>query len=448
MGNKHLVNIWWLVLVWLAISSTTATARDHSSRDRNKNSEFSLITQNQYLGASLSALRQLLISDSSPSPALVQQTLIEFASDIRSTNTEERLFTQASSIAERMPHVVALQEVIRLSCTPIPGTIPLIQGAQVAESIEASFITDSANPCGVLPVSDIDHLTLTLDTLTPHGYKFAAEVRNSEVLVPLSVNGDPIPDVLIHLEDRDVLLVRADVQSTPVELDCGIDDLGSLDGCNYWAGYISNAASGDFPAQFTLARGYVAIDVLHNNDVWRIFNTHLEVAGFPSSDAAIQNLQAGELLLQAVPDDTNRIAPTAAPDAIIITGDFNSSPDSLVSLAKGEDSATAFITDFIAASPYAQLDASIFTDAWLLRSGRPPGYTCCQDANLLNAESQLDRRIDHVFVYPEPSRVKANLIGDDPIDKTATGLLWPSDHAGVWVRFATDNKRGKKPAKQ
>jgi hypothetical protein len=43
-------------------------------------------------------------------------------------------------------------------------------------------------------------------------------------------------------------------------------------------------------------------------------------------------------------------------------------------------------------------------------------------------------RKDVMFIREMPAGVKANLVGIDPGDRTPSGL-WPSDHAGLWVRF-------------
>ena len=66
-----------------------------------------------------------------------------------------------------------------------------------------------------------------------------------------------------------------------------------------------------------------------------------------------------------------------------------------------------------------------------------------------NELSSLDMRIDHIFVRSpdgdpeilEQAMVFAKTLGDEPADKTPSGL-WPSDHAGVWGRIHLFQKRG------
>ncbi len=71
-----------------------------------------------------------------------------------------------------------------------------------------------------------------------------------------------------------------------------------------------------------------------------------------------------------------------------------------------------------------------YTDIWNLRPGKPPGFTCCQLADLSNPVSIHDERIDVIFSSSVPVKVKANVLDDEPSDKTVSGL-WPSDHSSV-----------------
>jgi hypothetical protein len=74
-----------------------------------------------------------------------------------------------------------------------------------------------------------------------------------------------------------------------------------------------------------------------------------------------------------------------------------------------------------------------YTDTWLLRPGKPAGFTCCNE-DLGSTEFFVWERKDLVFSRDLPRSVKANVLGNDPADRTASGL-WPSDHAGVFVRL-------------
>ena len=84
-----------------------------------------------------------------------------------------------------------------------------------------------------------------------------------------------------------------------------------------------------------------------------------------------------------------------------------------------------------------------YVDAWSRRVGKPSlGFTCCQNEFVNNEESELDERIDLIFVrndtdfpaYPDLGPVKARVVGNREKDKTPSGL-WPSDHAGVAAKL-------------
>jgi hypothetical protein len=71
-----------------------------------------------------------------------------------------------------------------------------------------------------------------------------------------------------------------------------------------------------------------------------------------------------------------------------------------------------------------------FSDAWTDANPSAPGFTCCQDPNLLNQTSKLSQRIDLVMLRGAIDVEEIHLVGDGPADRTPSGL-WPSDHAGL-----------------
>ena len=182
-----------------------------------------------------------------------------------------------------------------------------------------------------------DHLALTMAALGDQ-YQIAAEIQNLTLAPPvLPLPGIPLflspaaPPVFVQVIDRDIILARADVVTTPVEFNCLRT---SKDGCNY-----------------------------------------------------------------------NAVAPIGVPTAY-------------QQLANG-----TLING--AALPFG------LTDVWNLRPGKPKGFTCCELADLSNAPSLHDERIDVVFAFPAPpGKVKANVLDAKVDDKTLSGL-WPSDHASV-----------------
>jgi endonuclease/exonuclease/phosphatase family metal-dependent hydrolase len=94
-----------------------------------------------------------------------------------------------------------------------------------------------------------------------------------------------------------------------------------------------------------------------------------------------------------------------------VVGDLNSAADG---------SSTTTYADFLAAG---------YSDAWTA-GGTGAGLTCCHDDDLQNATTVLVKRIDYILFRGGLEVVSADVVGDDPAERTLAGL-WASDHAGV-----------------
>lgn len=141
--------------------------------------------------------------------------------------------------------------------------------------------------------------------------------------------------------------------------------------------------------QVAIARGWCGVRCVIGTTAFAFVDTHTE-----AYDPGSRNRQRDELM--AVCDRWRD-------DPMVLVGDFNATPDQV-------------------GMPPEMLDA------WSV-NGDDPGYTCCQEGDLRNAESLLRERIDYVWV--RDARVRsAALLGADPSLREAAGL-WPSDHAGV-----------------
>ena len=283
----------------------------------------------------------------------------------------ERAEALADEIADSRPHLIGLQEVFRLT----------LNG------------TTSAPPFR-------DQLDDLLAALAARGqqYYVAAQVRNLNVTIPVPGLGN------LQAIDRDVILARSDVQTWPVSVPaCRV----SLDGCNYRTFVPLPSPLGTI----NIERGFVAVDAQAPDGMVRFVNTHLEIPELP---VVVQAAQAAELVgtLAALPNHQHL--------PVVIVGDINSAPtDQTVELNGSK-----------IVPPYAQLLAAGYTDAWVLKPGNAPGLTCCQNEDLLNAQSQLSKRIDVILSSERPSSVRAHRVGVESESRTPSGL-WPSDHAGV-----------------
>lgn len=354
-----------------------------------------VMTQNQYLGADLGPV---IAADD---PAVANAAMIAALTALSGNNYPERAAALAESILDKQPHLVALQEVYSFGCVD-----PLAAGR-----------------CALFPNAFNDHLDVTMGNLGDD-YYVAAVVQN--ITLPQAdwpVPGIPVfldavqPPIFISVIDRDVILARSDVAASAAPFDCG--GKPSQDGCNFHT--VAPASVGPFA--FNIERGFVGVDATVGGESYRFVNTHLEVKQLGDSAASLflQPAQASELwgalLLSGSINPANRL---------IVTGDFNSSPVDvsplgLVTAYQQFTNGLTFMGDPVGVP---------LTDTWTMRPGNPDGFTCCELADLSNAPSMHDERIDIVFAWPAPTKVKSNVLDNEVKDKTMSGL-WPSDHSSV-----------------
>jgi endonuclease/exonuclease/phosphatase family metal-dependent hydrolase len=244
------------------------------------------------------------------------------------------------------------------------------------------------------PLSDPTAMTTTYDFLAlllaaaqARGLSYRAVASNPNFAGALPISAT----TMVSFLDRDVILVRADLPVSQL--------------------VASNPQSGTFDAALTVPlggasiavpRGWSSIDVKLRGKSYRFVDTHLE-AFHPLA----RNAQAAELIAVL----------STSPLPVVLVGDLNSTP-----------------TDATSAHPL--MLAAGFTDAWTESMGTATGYTSGQAADVANAVSTLDSRIDFVMHdsdgYVDAVSSSAQVVGDELADRTPGGL-WPSDHAGVVV---------------
>jgi endonuclease/exonuclease/phosphatase family metal-dependent hydrolase len=375
------------------------------------------MTQNQYLGADLS---QIIAAET---PGEFNDAVIAALGDVAANNYPERVQSLAATIAERSPHLVGLQEMFAFSCTPVSFTIQ--------------------DPCSQFGPAFNDHAAATVAALQSMGadYLEVATVRNLRLDfvfpgptsvfgvpgIPVFLDLDLLPDIFVTVIDRDVILARGDVATTPATFACAKP---SDDGCNF----VNVAGTSVAGVPINIERGFVAVDAMIKGDTFRFVNTHLEVR-FPDPtdplSMGLQALQSTELLSALT------LNPEPAGSRVVLVGDFNSDP--------GDVPPAPFLT------PYQQIVTGLaingvpvsapHSDTWLLRSQDEPGLSCCEDGDLLNARSDHSRRVDIIFSKSEPDNVNASkVLNTKPGDKTPSGL-WPSDHASVDAMLQFLNRR-------
>ena len=256
---------------------------------------------------------------------------------------------------------------------------PMLIGIQEATVWSTGPFLDPA-PADTVTV---DLVALIIDELAQRdlGYTAVVTAHGFDAEVP-AYNGIFLGDV--RLQIADVILARSDLRTGQLKIE-GTE-----------TGRYQTLASIPLPTGQVLPfyRQWAAVDVKTHGKQFRFVTTHLEVL-----DQGIRTLQANELIAEA-----SGSRPT------IFVGDFND--------AVGEGGAADL------------LDSSGLTEVWPTVNPGQIGATAGQAADLRNETSLLTRRIDMVFASSGWQPISAVVVGEEPDDKTASGL-WPSDHAGV-----------------
>lgn len=257
---------------------------------------------------------------------------------------------------------------------------------------EAVLVRTQSPPDGpATPATTValDYVQILLDALAARGlhYEIVVQSIGFDAELPSALGFD-----VRHI-DREVILARADLATADLKLS------------NPQAGnFVTNCT---FPSAAlgptTIRRGWVAVDAKIRGKSFRFVSTHLDGDCLPFT-SAIQQAQAAEILA----------GPAATDLPVVLVGDLNSPGDGT-------------------GVTYNSVMAAGFVDA-ATEAGLADRLTCCQANDLLNAVSILDSRIDFVLFRGGFTVLGADVIGDEPVDRTPSGL-WPADHAGVVSRL-------------
>lgn len=347
--------------------------------------DFTVYTQNMWLGGDTGPLFALPFGDlSDPDPLVRQQALGQiiqatnaFYAEVQASDIPARAAEIAAEIAGGRPDVVALQEAVGYAT----GTLNL-----------ATSEFTPTNPGPSL-------LASLMAEVAPLGYRVAMMRPTTSIALPL---GPPDGSGLfpaLAVQDMVVMLTRGDV---------AIDDRASG---------IYGAALPIGPT--SVVRGWVRVTVEHAGMPYHFIGTHLETQG--SSDPTdpigfairqVHNAQATELRGIIAGLDGN----------VVLMGDLNSD-------ANGDPSKRSWTPT------YGSLVDAGFIDVWANapRRGNDDGVTCC-----FEPDRTPDERIDFVLLRQAASLAdrddgehrgfyRADVVGGEQIAPD----LWPSDHAGI-----------------
>lgn len=330
--------------------------------------QLTVMTRNLYLGADLMPVVGALATTSDP--ATIAAAAGQVWSAVQATDPPGRMSAVADEIAAAEPDLVGLQEVTTW---------------QYCTGVVVSTCT----------ITVYDFEQELLDALAALGEHYAAVPGATST----NFESPPIPlpplgqSPLVRLVDHDVILYRTDLPD------------GGLTLANAATGHFTHLLSFPLASGGTLPvlRGWGSVDVTLQGEHFRFVNTHLEAFGLPGLDAEqLRTAQVAELLA----------GPLATAQREVLVGDLNSQ-------ANRPDQGSAYL-----------LASRALRDAWRIANPTDPGLSCCQTADLTNAVSALDQRIDLVLYRGGLVATDASLVGDVP-SVISGGVRWPSDHAGV-----------------
>lgn len=379
---------WPLGLALLLALILPIAGCDSDDPDDGVSADVDVMTYNLYLGADIFDLVGVPIEDV---PVVAAQL---FAS-VQATDFPSRAQAIADIIAEENPALIGLQEVT-LYRTQTPSDFDLTAENPIGD-----------NPPNAQTVA-FDFLEILLDELEARGlaYREVATTTNADVEIPSTTDGQNFTD--IRLTDRDVILAREDVETTNA-----VEENFSLD-------VTAPVPVGDETIDFL--RGYNSVRATVDGVTFTFANAHLEVDdGNPEGAALAQFAQADEL----------REALAGATRPLVLVGDFNSAADgSGTEIVITEPLPFTGTTYDLLTTVANYQDAAEVVDV--------TDDTCCQDADLMNDASDLTSRIDLILYNGTVEPLMAEVVGDEPADRTDGGL-WPSDHAGVVATLRIEN---------
>lgn len=395
LGRRPALLLLALALVAMAMPALA----DAKKRGKKGGPKVTVMTRNLFLGADLApAINAPGIPQAIDGAGAIWR-------ELESTNFPERALPLAREIKKAKPDLVGLQEVaLWRQQTPSDGGAPPI----------------SPLP-GALPATQVkyDFLALLRRALRDVGAKYKVVVVQEEFEgeLPVDVDGSdatgtgPLAafgaDFDARLTMRDVILLR---KGSKVRV-------GKTAQSHYTTRYEPNIGGIVIPVD----RGWVSVEARiggkggkgrhgkrkhakgkHSRKRggvrrFRFINTHLEAFGDPT----IREAQAKELI--AGPLNTKK--------QVILVGDLNSGvarhnePE-----RPGDDLA------------FRALEAFGMKDNGAVQS-------CCY-SDMFDATQVFDHTVDHVLTKPGLKTKRAFVTGNDPSQRTPSGL-WPSDHGGV-----------------
>jgi endonuclease/exonuclease/phosphatase family metal-dependent hydrolase len=374
--NLNRVGLRLVVLLATAVLALPAIASAKPSPAKEQGGpKVTVMTRNLFLGADLGpALEAGSIPEAIDGAG-------EIWNEFQSTNFRERAVPLAREIQRAKPDLVGLQEVaLWRQQTPSDGGAPPLSplpGATPATTVVQDFLA--------ILLQELKRTHANYEVVVVQD-EFAGELpvdadgSDATGTGPLAVFG---ADFDASLTMRDVILVR---KGSKVKL-------GATAQGHYVTRFEPNVGGIVIPVE----RGWVSVEARVGAFEFRFVNTHLEAFGDPT----IREAQAKELIA----------GPLNTAKQVILVGDLNSGVERHNEPERpGDDLA------------FRALEGFGMTDNGAVQ-------TCCY-SDLFDATQVFDHTVDHVLSKPGLETKDAFVTGNDPSERTPSGL-WPSDHGGV-----------------
>jgi endonuclease/exonuclease/phosphatase family metal-dependent hydrolase len=345
-------------------------AADAAQADKQGGPKITVMTRNVFLGADLGPALSATTLDGAIDGAGV------ILHEVDATNFPDRAKPLAREIAMSEPDLVGLQEVA-LWRQQIPSDLPPEFGGTPATEVKYDFLA---------------LLQQELEALDVH-YQVVKVQEEFDQELPADLDGSNETGGLFgaeldgRLTMRDVILAR---RGSSVRT-------GATNGAHYTNMFVP-LIGGVLP--IPVERGWASTEVTvgGSSTAFRFVNTHLEAFG----DDTIREAQAKELFAPGGPLDTNKQA--------ILVGDLNSGTEARHNIHGTDQLAFQALLGFG------------MTDNGAIHS-------CCY-SDLFDPTQVFDHTVDHVLTKPGLTTMDAFVTGNDPAERTPSGL-WPSDHGGV-----------------
>jgi Endonuclease/Exonuclease/phosphatase family len=331
-----------------------------------------VMTRNIFLGADLSpALNATTLDGAVDGGGVIWN-------ELQATNFPERAVSLAREIKASDADLVGLQEVA-LWRQQIPSDLgaPPTGVGQLATEVKYDFLAILTQQLDAIGANyEVVHIQQEFDAELP----VDLDASNATGSPPFGAELDG------RLTMRDVILRKRD---SKVQL------TSQPTGANFVTKY-TPLIGGVIP--LPVNRGWLSVEAEIAKREFRLVNTHLEAFG----EDTIREDQAQELFAPGGPLDTQK--------QVILVGDLNSGTEARHNIHGTDQLAFQALLGFG------------MNDNGAVQS-------CCY-SDLFNPTQVFDHTVDHVLTKPELKTHNAYVTGNDPNERTPSGL-WPSDHGGV-----------------